>query len=215
MKQPKTLLDIGCGYGRLSSELLNSFPLLEPTGLDISQHYVDLYQKKVNRPAYLATIENFPENLGEFDCVLIVTVLMYVSPEKLKTSISKIWKHVKRGGVLIIIEPDISSHFFQNPFGIKDLLLKKGTKSIDINTAGHYFKHNEMLELFSNIEEVSSIKHYGMPILTSLIIPIYCFSKILPKKSLKYILNKILYLDLIIKKVSQPTLHSAYFIEKI
>jgi hypothetical protein len=47
-------------------------------GVDISENYVRLYGENTNRLAFIGTIENLPVELGTFDYIICITVLMYL-----------------------------------------------------------------------------------------------------------------------------------------
>src|SRR5205085_7610789 len=98
----------------------NQFPRNEAMALDVRPHYVELYHQKLNRPAMVAAIEDIPSNLGQFECILAVTVLMYVPKENLLYAMQKLIEHLDKQGSLIIIENHCSGNFFQNPFGLRD-----------------------------------------------------------------------------------------------
>jgi 2-polyprenyl-3-methyl-5-hydroxy-6-metoxy-1,4-benzoquinol methylase len=99
------ILDAGCGYGRLSLPMLHKFSNLDMIGLDISEHYVTLYKKNTNHPAWVGAIENIPKELGTFDFIICVTVLMYLDHDPLNQAISNLLSNLKRDGKLILIEP--------------------------------------------------------------------------------------------------------------
>ena len=210
-KQPKTLLDVGCGYGRISGALMKKFPSLQTVGLDISTHYIEFYHRRLNRPAYVASIENLPDDLGQFDCILVVTVLMYLDKEKLHENLSQLWSHLKEDGSLIIIEPHCSGRIFQNPFGIKTLFCKKQQQ---VNTGGDCFKNGEIDRLIQKVGGKLT-KQLRMPMTTVCIIPLYVLAKVLPEKIYFVILKFFFYLDKYLGRLLLPSLHSAYLVNKI
>lgn len=206
---PQTLIDIGCGYGRLSLDLIRAFPSLKTTGLDISPHYVELYRKNTGCSAYATSLQTLPDHLDSFDCVLIVTALMYVPRKNVLTALQKIWDHLESKGKCIIIEPDCSGSFFQNPFGLKNLFFKNRM----INTKGSCFKHREAFSILSQLNP-KSIQSFGMPVTTWLIIPIYGISKIFPESVTRFILKGVSCLDQWFGKLPLSTLHRAYILTK-
>ena len=48
-KKTVRVLDLGCGYGRLSQSLLQEFPNLKVNGIDVSRTYVKLYNQELSR----------------------------------------------------------------------------------------------------------------------------------------------------------------------
>lgn len=95
-----TVLDIGCGYGRLS------LPIKErghkPTGVDISATHVKNYEERTECPAKMGTAEKLPFENETFDCALMATTLRYCEDENL--AVGEAWRILKTGGALLIIE---------------------------------------------------------------------------------------------------------------
>ena len=211
-KQPKTLLDVGCGYGRLSASIINQFPGIQTTGLDISPHYAELYRQQIKRPAIVSTAENIPNDLGEFDCILAVTVLMYVPENNLSKAVSNLVDHLNKNGTLIIIENHCSGCGFQNPFGLKNLL-KRPQKKNEINTGGRCFRDKRIADLVQQAGGQIDRK-LKMPVTSIFILPIYAMAKILPEGFNKWILKIVSCLDKSLGSFPLPSLHAAYLVTK-
>ncbi len=101
------VLDIGCGYGRLSGPLINSFPGIKVFGVDIAQNYVDLYNKNLSPAgkAFKADSRNLPFKENFFDAVFIVTSLMYLlTKEDQLKAIREMLRVLKPGGKILVLE---------------------------------------------------------------------------------------------------------------
>lgn len=70
------ILDLGCGYGRLSTLLAEYRPDLEIIGQDIAQPYCKLYRASVGS-CVLGDAESLPFRHQVFDGILAITCLMY------------------------------------------------------------------------------------------------------------------------------------------
>lgn len=106
------VLDLGCGYGRLSKQILDEFKNLSIVGIDVSQTYVDLYNKNLSPRgrAIRGDIRNLPFKDSFFNVVFMVTTLMYIikKPDQEKVC-DEIFRVLKPGGRFVIIE--------RNPIG--------------------------------------------------------------------------------------------------
>jgi len=99
----RSILDVGCGYGRTLSELYNhGFKNL--TGIDYSQGMINRGLKSY---PYLNLIKNDGESIpfhdNEFDAVLLIAVLTSnIKDEEQENLISEISRVLKDGGILYI-----------------------------------------------------------------------------------------------------------------
>lgn len=126
----KSFLDIGCGYGRLSSELVDEFVKTKFDGVDISKTYVELYNKslKGRGKAFVADMCKLPFEKEKYDMVVVVATLMYlINQSDQKKAIKEIARVVKKGGTVLLIERTPLMQIFD----LKTLLRKGGfTKQI-------------------------------------------------------------------------------------
>src|SRR3990167_7184886 len=102
------LLDLGCGYGRMSQRILENYPLVRAVGVDISPHYVDLYNKKLSPRgrAICNSIEKVNFKKNSVDVAIIIVTLMYFKNEnRRKKVLAAMFKAVKTRGKFVIIEP--------------------------------------------------------------------------------------------------------------
>lgn len=213
LEKPASLLDVGCGYGRLSAAVREKFPKIDTVGVDISAHYAGLYQQNLKRPAFVASIEDLPDTLGQFDCILAVTVLMYVSPDKLLPAAAQLMKHLKPRGTLIIIENHCSGSMFQNPFGLKDIIVHP-VPGEEIATGGRCFKQQEIRCLIEQ-SKGRIVGELRMPLTTLLIIPLYIMVKLFPKSFCQTFLKFISSGDKCFGKFHLPSIHVAWLIRRI
>ena len=93
-----TLLDVGCGMGRL----LERLPDYQRYGMDISAPYLS-YAVKVGAEVCLAKVEDMPYRDGFFDTVVCTDVLEHVID--LNAAILQLFRVVKHGGHLVLRVP--------------------------------------------------------------------------------------------------------------
>jgi SAM-dependent methyltransferase len=97
------VLDVGCGYGRISIELVERFPEYRFQGVDLSTEFSRHYEQNVG-PCFNGPVQHFiPEEA--YDLILIVTTLMYLSAEEHKEVLERLWSSLAPGGRILCIEP--------------------------------------------------------------------------------------------------------------
>lgn len=101
------MLDLGCGYGRLSKPLLERFPDITTFGIDISKTFVDFYNQQLTPrgKAVKGNIIKLPFKSHYFDAVFMVTTLMYIiSSRDQEKAVAEIFRVLKPGGSFVVIE---------------------------------------------------------------------------------------------------------------
>jgi 2-polyprenyl-3-methyl-5-hydroxy-6-metoxy-1,4-benzoquinol methylase len=203
------ILDIGCGYGRLSLPLLAKFPQAQITGMDISPNYVKLYKENTGKDAFIGTVEQIPPDTGTFDYIIVVTVLMYLPENKLRETFSGLFAHLNPDGKIILIEPAKSGVIFQTCCGLTKLLPDKS----NMNTGGKCFS---AAEITAAVHQAGGtvIREERIPATTFFFLPVYLMAKTLPQKWTCSFLRRLTFLDGLLKNKKLPTLWSFYLIEK-
>jgi ubiquinone/menaquinone biosynthesis C-methylase UbiE len=97
------LLDVGCGVGNGHPLLVGRVGAL--TGIDVSEHSIDLARKK-NPAVEYATFEgtNLPFDDGSFDVVFAVSVFHHVSLADRSALARQIRRVLRLGGLFVIFE---------------------------------------------------------------------------------------------------------------
>ena len=202
------ILDVGCGFGRNSLYLIDRNSKTIVTGIDISQNFVDLFKANTTQSAFCGTLEEFPDNLGKFDFILCITVLMYVEKENLNLAIQNMLSHLKSGGKIILIEPLTSGHFFSSGFGILNFFRMKQTTS-----PGNHFKSNYLIKnILACGGQINEEKR--LPVTTIFIIPLYFLASILPDKLLKIVFLFFRRLDNKLGHWKLPSMYTALIIQQ-
>jgi SAM-dependent methyltransferase len=104
LRKGASVLDLGCGYGRLSAVIEADRPDLRLTGQDISLGYCRQYRAD-NRPCVVADVARVPFADGTFDGVLSVACLMYVPRNEALDALRGIAALLTPGGVALILDP--------------------------------------------------------------------------------------------------------------
>jgi SAM-dependent methyltransferase len=206
------ILDVGCGYGRLSIPIIEKFPDADITGVDIIENYVKLYKDNTHHPAFVGAVENLPPELGTFDYIICVTVLMYLDGWNLKKAILNLLFHLKPGGQLILIEPYFSGNLFQTGFGLLTFLINRTQKGI-FNTRGRHFRKGEIENLFGKAGGRILSKR-RLPVTSLFILPITLIGRLLPKPMARGIYKVISLFDALLGALRLPSLYVAYFITR-
>lgn len=107
------ILDLGCGYGRLSKKILDDFPKARTVGIDVSQTYVDLYNQDLapRGKAVKGDIRKLSFEDSSFNVVIMVTTLMYLTDKKDQQKAMKgMFRVLKPGGSFVVIERNPGGH---------------------------------------------------------------------------------------------------------
>jgi len=137
-----SVLDIGCGYGRISRELKKFRPTLKFQGVELCGSFAQQFRKELG-PCYDGPINEFNSD-HEFDLVIIVTLLMYIQKDELDPIIKKIWRLLAPGGTLICIEPASELFHLWRSFGTNHQASPTGGQIL-------YFDKSELADLFQNL----------------------------------------------------------------
>ena len=170
------VLDLGCGYGRLSEKLLKKYSKIRIYGIDIAPNYINIFNRKLSPrgKAFLGDIRKLPFGDESMDAVFLVTTLMYIVDKKNQQSTFKeIFRVLKKGGKLLIIERDVWGYSLITFGGLVGKI--RGNKNKEIKAVG-----------FSPRNINALVEEHGGIIKRKLAIPFFTLS--LP---LIFVLNKI------------------------
>lgn len=98
-----SLLDAGCGNGRILHALQTIFPSIQCSGIDISPKMLSYCSSSIH--TQVANCESIPHKDNSFDAVICVEVLEHVL--EIEPSIQEMTRVLKPGGVIIIIDKNI------------------------------------------------------------------------------------------------------------
>jgi 2-polyprenyl-3-methyl-5-hydroxy-6-metoxy-1,4-benzoquinol methylase len=206
------IIDVGCGYGRISRPVLDAFPEARITGIDVSPNYVELYRKNTGQNALIGFAEDFSLEQDSYDYILCVTVLMYVDKDKIENTLANLLKHLKKGGKILLIEPIRSGVHFQTCFGLLNLL-NKFRKAQPSDTAGVAFEYNHLKSLIDK-SGGKIIREYRLPATTLFFLPLYLLASVWATLG-RAALNLISRCDEYLKFTKLPSLYTFNIVEKL
>lgn len=145
------ILDVGCGYGRISREIRRRFPAVSCHGVELCPEFGRAYEAEFGR-CFVGPIQEFRPDRTH-DAVVLVTLLMYLEPEEHVPILRRLWAAVRPGGTLIAIEP------------VAGFLWKRLTGKERRPTGGtvHYFAAGELESALAGLDgaRVRSVKKIG------------------------------------------------------
>ena len=129
------VLDVGCGYGRLSSRLNHA----TYTGIDISPTYIDYAKSNYGNFGRFVcgdiTEDSVLKDLGQFDVVTIIGVLHHLSDRECQTLLSSAKRLLSDEGRLVTLD----GVFTHDQSAITRLLLR-ADRGRFVRTEEHYRK---------------------------------------------------------------------------
>jgi len=101
----QTIIDVGCGDGRMLYELERSDANRKYTGIDISERALHFARGFTRQSKFeIFDVIESPYQF-EFDACTYIETIEHIPPEKIKTMISNIAKSLKKDGVLYLTTP--------------------------------------------------------------------------------------------------------------
>lgn len=151
-KKRVNVLDLGCGYGRLSCLLSKAFKNAYFYGVDVAEEYVDIYNQKLKGKgkAILADVKNLPLKTQEFDFILMVAILTYMTDEEIKSLIEKIKNIAQNDATILVIENNISGINYFTGFGLFTKIKKVMGRENKFAIKAKNFKDGEIENYFKN-----------------------------------------------------------------
>ncbi len=88
-----SVLEVGCGFGRITKLLLQSYNIREYTAVDLSHDQIENAKKYVNDQEkvnfVISDIQSFNSD-KKFDLVLAAEVLLHIKPEEIGAIVGKL-----------------------------------------------------------------------------------------------------------------------------
>lgn len=97
------ILDVGCGYGRISAELAARLPEAHFDGIDLCTEFAEQYEQHIGACFNGAVQDYRPDK--QFQLIIIVTTLMYLTAEEQANVLRRLWSALSPGGRIVCIEP--------------------------------------------------------------------------------------------------------------
>lgn len=99
-----TVLDLGCGYGRLSRVLQDRCPEASVLGQDVAISYCHLFHD-AGWPSARADALALPFANSSFDAAMAVTCLMYAGPGNMARALGELHRVVRPSGTVLLLDP--------------------------------------------------------------------------------------------------------------
>jgi ubiquinone/menaquinone biosynthesis C-methylase UbiE len=107
----KRILDFGCGSGASTMVLGRLLPACEIVGVELDDKLLRIARRRAEHygrgnVAFLLSPspDRLPDDLGQFDYVILSAVFEHMLPVERETLLPLIWRHLKPGGVLFMNE---------------------------------------------------------------------------------------------------------------
>ncbi len=203
------ILDIGCGFGRLTLPILQQCPDAEVLGVDISPTFVDLFRQTTLQNALVGSLDALPPDIGPFDYIICVTVLMYVETQQLQEAMRNLVRLLRPEGTLLLIENDFLGFCCSvGPLTCVQRALRKKPSA----TPAHLFRRRTVRMLVEGSGAV--VRHQrGLPFTTVCLVPLACFFAYCPQFFLHDVcLRLFAWLDRACGSLALPSLYRGYVI---
>jgi tRNA (cmo5U34)-methyltransferase len=109
LREPERVLDLGAGTGYTIRRVLQEFPAVRVTGLDVSAEMLGRARARLtDLPAdrYELRVSDIaePEIDGRYDAILSILAVHHLWPDEKRHLFSRIWEHIGPGGIFIIAD---------------------------------------------------------------------------------------------------------------
>ncbi len=105
----KKILDFGCGSGASTMILARMFPESEITGIELVPEAVAVAKRRAEFYGYrnlnflqCPSEKDLPEQLGQFDFVILSAVYEHLLPNERKALMPRLWASIRDGGFMFI-----------------------------------------------------------------------------------------------------------------
>ena len=104
VKNPRRIIDIGCGYGVPSTWLLEIYPQAKVFGLEPDEERVLIANRVIGTRGYVETgaAPNLPFVEGRVDYALMLDMLHFLTAEEMRLVFDRIYRKLDEGGTLLI-----------------------------------------------------------------------------------------------------------------
>lgn len=178
----KRVLDVGCGWGRIAGDIAKRHRNAVISGIDLSEHFVKFFNHRMKGKgkAIVGDMRNLPFKMATFDFVYCVTSLMYLSSKKdQEKAISEMLHVMKKGGRLVLIEPNALGVHIVRLGGLVPLIYRRLFRKPKVETFGTAFRLKEIQSLINRCGG-TVVSRRGYPFLTLLLLPTIVVGTVLP-----------------------------------
>ncbi len=104
VKNPRRIIDIGCGFGIPAAWLLEIYPGAKVFGLEPDEERVLIANRAIGQRGFVQAglAPDLPSVDGSVDYVTMLDMLHYINDEELRLVLGRINKKLETGGTLVI-----------------------------------------------------------------------------------------------------------------
>ena len=206
------ILDVGCGYGRLSLGIRGKFPQAFIIGVDISPSYAKQYAELVPRAfSVVSDSVHLPFRGKLFDVVLEVFSLMYLPDKKrYEQALGEMFASLCDRGSILIIENNKVGTYLLNGLAFFSFRRHAGKENPQ-KTKGLIFQYHEIEDMVRK-QRGEVIRRTGMPVFT-LLIPLTMLLSRVSERLLRAFLSFVHDLDEKLQCLSFLSLYHFYLVQ--
>jgi len=156
----ESILDIGCGDGRLIYELKKIFPEKKMVGVDLSEQAISFAKafNRLNKSEFYSTYSEI--NNVKFDLITLIEVLEHIPDKDIKTITETIKNRLAPGGKLIISVPSDNYAVTRKHYRHYNMGLIKKTFPDFIIKESHFLNKKSIYDFVVWISNSIKIKRY-------------------------------------------------------
>lgn len=148
---PATLLDVGCGDGRLIQTLSQSNKQENYLGIDVSKKAIKF--AKAFNDEHLFKCDNVENIDQQFDMVTVIEVIEHIPDDAIQGFITSIFQKVKRSGRILISVPTTNvplhkKHYRHYDIGLLREHLSLSNVDYKLESVEYIFNNNDILYKF-------------------------------------------------------------------
>lgn len=144
----KSLLDVGCGDGKLINEISKDSSISRIVGVDLSQKAIHLAKGLNDDKRVMFSCSDVENVDGVFDVVILNEVIEHISTEDIGVFAENVINKISQGGFLIITVPSKNIPVNKKHYRHYDLkMLKETFSGLKLFETDYIFKNN----FFTNI----------------------------------------------------------------
>lgn len=145
--KPERLLDIGCGDGRLISEIKEEVEIVE--GVDISRRAIDF--ARAFNPGIKFYCKDFRQIDKKYNLVVLMETLEHISNSDIPKFVESIARKLHKNGKLILTVPSKNKPLIPKHYRHYDLNTIKNQLSSNFKIIEYYFLNKvNLLKIFKN-----------------------------------------------------------------